>query len=72
MHVKFCENNFIHGTEKLAKDLRENYTSVEVTIYPCQGYCGDCAKGPYAKVDDAFFRADTVEELSEMVKKLIK
>lgn len=67
MEVKFCENNFSFGTEKVAKILQENYKSVEVYIEPCLGYCGDCAVGPYALVDDEMIQADTADELLKKI-----
>ncbi|MBB6218605.1 uncharacterized protein YuzB (UPF0349 family) [Anaerosolibacter carboniphilus] len=64
--VKFCENNFGHGTDDIAERLKNEGISVE--IEPCLGYCGDCAVGPFALVDDEFVQADSPEELYEKIK----
>ncbi|MFT9497277.1 DUF1450 domain-containing protein [Anaerosolibacter sp.] len=64
--VKFCENNFGHGTDVIAEKLTNEGINVEVE--PCLGYCGDCAVGPFALVDDEFIQADSPEELYEKIK----
>ncbi len=64
--ILFCENNFSHGTEEVVNKLREENYDVEVES--CLGYCGDCAVGPYALVNDEFIQADSPEELYEMIK----
>jgi uncharacterized protein YuzB (UPF0349 family) len=35
------------------------------------GYCGDCAVGPYALVDDEMIQADTADELLKKIEKEI-
>ena len=65
--VKFCENNFTHGTEETANKLKED--NVEVEVAPCLGYCGVCAMGPYALVEDEMIEADSADELYEKIKK---
>ncbi len=67
MEVKFCENNFSFGTEEVAKALKEKYENIEVSIEGCLGYCGDCAVGPYALVDDEMIQADTADELLKKI-----
>ena len=64
--VQFCENNFSHGTEDIVDKLRKE--NVEVEVEPCLGYCGECAVGPMALVDDELLTADTAEELYESIK----
>lgn len=67
MEVKFCQNNFSHGTDKVAKELEEKHKDVNVIIEGCLGMCGDCAEAPYALVDDEMFKADTPEELLQKI-----
>jgi uncharacterized protein YuzB (UPF0349 family) len=69
IEIKFCENNFSHGTDELAKRLEENHKDVKVIVESCLGYCGDCAVGPYALVNDEMVQGDNVEELYENIKK---
>lgn len=69
--IKFCENNFTHGTEETAKRLQENYPEVIVTVESCLGYCGDCASNPYALVNDELILADSADELYEKIEKVI-
>lgn len=64
--VQFCENNFPHGTEDLVDKLRKE--NIDVEVEPCLGYCGECAVGPMALVDDELVTADTAEELYESIK----
>jgi uncharacterized protein YuzB (UPF0349 family) len=69
--IKFCENNFIHGTDEMVKKLKANFEENKVTIESCLGYCGDCAEGPYALVNDEFVQADSADELYDKITKLI-
>lgn len=69
--IKFCENNFTHGTEETAKNLQENYPHIDVTVESCLGYCGDCAAGPFALVNDELIQADSADELYKEIEKLI-
>ncbi len=64
--IQFCENNLSHGTEDIVNKLRDK--DIDVEVESCLGYCGDCAVGPFALVDDEFVQADTTEELYEMIK----
>ncbi|MDR7855073.1 DUF1450 domain-containing protein [Tissierella sp.] len=67
--IQFCENNFSYGTEEIVNKLRDEDFDVEVES--CLGYCGDCAVGPFALVDDELIQADTADELYEMIKEEI-
>jgi uncharacterized protein YuzB (UPF0349 family) len=69
--IKFCENNFTFGTEETMKKLKENYSNADVSIEPCLGYCGDCAVGPYALVNDEMIQDDTADELFEKIENMI-
>ncbi|HBV86543.1 DUF1450 domain-containing protein [Desulfosporosinus sp.] len=64
--VKFCENNFQFGTEYVADNLKKDGVSVEVES--CLGYCGDCAVGPFALVDDELVQAESADELYDMIR----
>jgi len=72
MEVKFCENNFSFGTEEVVKKLEKNYEDVEVSVEGCLGYCGDCAVGPYALVDDELVQAETADELYEKIVEMLE
>ena len=52
--------------EEVVNKLRDEDYDVEVES--CLGFCGDCAVGPYALVDDEFIQADTPDDLYEMIK----
>jgi uncharacterized protein YuzB (UPF0349 family) len=67
--IQFCENNFSHGTEELVNRLKDE--NIDVEVESCLGYCGDCAVGPFALVDDELIQADTADELYEMIKEEI-
>lgn len=64
--IQFCENNFPHGTEDIVDKLIKE--DIKVEVEPCLGYCGDCAVGPIALVDDELVLADTPEELYKSIK----
>ena len=67
--IKFCENNYAQGAEDVISKLESE--DIEFEVEPCLGYCGDCAVGPFALVDDEFVQADTADELYDEIKKLI-
>ncbi|MBC8061719.1 MAG: DUF1450 domain-containing protein [Clostridiaceae bacterium] len=69
--IKFCENNFNFGTDETMKKLKENHSNADVSVESCLGYCGDCATGPYALVNDEMIQADTAEELLKKIEKMI-
>ncbi|MBZ9685413.1 YuzB family protein [Clostridium estertheticum] len=69
--INFCENNFTFGTEKTMKKLKDNFTNADVTVASCLGYCGDCAVGPYALVNDELIQAGTADELFERIKTMM-
>jgi Uncharacterized protein conserved in bacteria len=71
MEVKFCGNNFGFGTDKVVKTLQENHKDINVSVESCLGYCGDCAVGPYALVDDEMLQADTADELLDKIIKMV-
>lgn len=65
--VKFCENNFSHGTDEIAERIENEFDDVAVLIEACLGHCGECAEGPFAMVNDEFVQADTTDELYERI-----
>lgn len=71
IEVKVCENNFVHGTEDVVNRLKQN-KNFTVDVQPCLGYCGDCANGPYALVNDELVQADSAAELYEAIVKFSK
>jgi len=68
--IKFCENNFQHGTEDVINKLKGEGVAVEVES--CLGYCGDCAVGPFALVNDELVQTDTAEELYDAIQAQIE
>lgn len=64
--VKFCEANFEYGTEEVMNKLKENYKDLDIST-ECIGYCGECASGPIALVNDEFVQADTADELYDTI-----
>ncbi len=69
--IKFCENNFTHGTEETVKKLQEKHPDIDVGVESCLGYCGDCAAGPFALVNDELIQADSADELYKKIEKII-
>ncbi len=70
--IKFCENNFSHGTDEVMSKLKDEFEEANVSAEPCLGYCGDCAVGPFALVNDELIQADTADELYEAIKDAIE
>jgi uncharacterized protein YuzB (UPF0349 family) len=69
--VRLCENNFSHGTEMLIDRIKEELEDVSVDVEPCLGYCGDCATGPFALVNDELVKAESAEELFHMIEDIV-
>lgn len=67
--IKFCENNFKHGTEAVATKLKNKYQDITIEIEPCLGYCSNCSESPFAIVDDEFIQDDTVDGLYTKITK---
>lgn len=67
--IKFCENNFSHGTEEVINRLKDD--NVEFKVEPCLGYCGECAESPFALVDEEYVEAETPEELYDKITELL-
>lgn len=69
VEVKFCENNFGHGVEKVIDQLKADKVNVEVE--GCLAYCGECADGPFALVNDELVQADSPDALYEKIKSMM-
>ena len=65
--IKFCENNFTHGTEDVVDKLKLEHPEAKVKVESCLGFCGDCAEGPFAILNDELIQADSAEELYEAI-----
>jgi len=67
--VKFCENNYQFGTDKVKEKL-EDLEGFIVEEEGCCGYCGECSEGAYALVDEEVVTAEKAEELLEKIKEM--
>ncbi|MDP4181319.1 MAG: DUF1450 domain-containing protein [Bacillota bacterium] len=70
--IKFCENNFIHGADEVMEKLQEEFPNITIEVEPCLGYCGDCANGPFALVEDDFIEAESSDELYDTIVERLK
>lgn len=68
--VQFCENNYSQGADEVIEKLQND--GIELEVEDCLGYCGDCAVGPFALVDDELIQTDTPEELYNKIKDIIE
>lgn len=64
--IQFCENNYAQGIEPVVQFF-EKKDNTTVTVEPCLGYCGDCAMGPFALVNDELIQGNTPEELQQNI-----
>lgn len=71
MEIKFCENNFTHGTDDVIAKLVDEHPEVKVVVEPCLGQCGDCAPGPFAIVAEELVIAKNCKELYQMIQEII-
>ena len=69
MKIRFCENN--KGTGKVCKKLEEKHPKLNVKRKDCVKKCGPCKKTPFALVDGEVVKADSGEELYEILEKMI-
>jgi uncharacterized protein YuzB (UPF0349 family) len=72
IEIKFCENNFTNGTDVVMSKLKEEFDNADISSESCLGYCGDCAMGPFALVNDELVQADSADELYEEIKNIIE
>lgn len=68
--VQFCENNYGQGADEVIEKLQND--GIDLEVEDCLGYCGDCAVGPFALVDDELIQTDTPEELYNKIKDIIE
>ncbi len=68
--IQFCENNYSQDAEEVIEMLKND--GVELEIENCLGYCGDCATGIFAVVDDELVQAEDPDELYYKIKDLIE
>lgn len=64
--IKFCENNFVHGTEDVVEKLKENFDA-KIIVDSCLGFCGDCTNGSFALVNNELIEAESPEELYDVI-----
>lgn len=69
--VRFCENNFVHGTDIVMERLKKNFPEDDIASEACLGYCGDCAEGPYALVEGELVQAADADELYDVVSDIL-
>jgi uncharacterized protein YuzB (UPF0349 family) len=65
--INFCENNFAQGVEEVKNKVENDFSDANIEVLPCLGYCGDCAVGPFAVVNDEFVDASSPDELYEKI-----
>ncbi|MCX7921484.1 MAG: YuzB family protein [Clostridia bacterium] len=66
--IRFCENNFSHGTDEVVEKIKKEFPKAAIDVEPCLGFCGECAQAPYAIVDDEFIQADDPDDLYEVIR----
>lgn len=67
MEIKFCRNNFTHGTEDVVTKLVDNHPEVKVVVESCLNHCKTCQPGPYAMVNNSLVIAQTCDELYDKI-----
>ncbi|NJD90638.1 MAG: DUF1450 domain-containing protein [Geobacter sp.] len=65
MKIRFCDNN--KGTGKVCKKLQEKYPSLNIKRKDCVKKCGPCKKGPFALMDGEVIKAESSDELYEVI-----
>lgn len=65
MKIRFCENN--KGVGKTFKKLKENYPDMDIKRKDCVKKCGPCGKMPFAVVHGETLKADSGEELYQLI-----
>lgn len=54
--------------EKMIEKVQDEFTSVEVSVEPCLGHCGDCATEYIALANEELITGDTTHVLFERIK----
>ncbi len=70
--IKFCENNFIHGTDRVVEKLRDSFPQVVIHVRNCLANCGDCLQGPFAVIDDEIVQAGSADKLYEAITEILE
>lgn len=65
--IKFCENNFTHGTEDVVNRLKEELKAAEITVESCLDNCDECAEKPFAQINGEFISAETCDDLYDKI-----
>jgi len=66
--VKFCENNFKHGSKEIAERVKSSLEDTTIEVQPCIGYCVECALQPIAKIKEDIILAEDKEDLYNKIK----
>ncbi len=70
MKIRLCEHN--KGAEKLAQQLKEQFTDLNIKIKKCAKQCKSCKYEPFAVVDKNLIKASSSEELLAQLRTLIE
>lgn len=65
MKIRFCDNN--KGAGKVLKKLKEHYPEIDSKRKDCIKKCGPCKKELFAVVDGETVRAESGEQLYELI-----
>jgi len=66
--VEFCKKNFVLGTAKTKKKLKET-DHLEVMVNHCLGYCRHCKEIPFALVEGEYVEARDQKQLQLAIEK---
>lgn len=66
--IRFCENNFEYDIEAVIERIEDELTGVNIEVEACLGECGICSEGPFAIVNGDLIKADSADDLFDMIK----
>lgn len=66
--IEFCISNLASGSYKALEILEED-PNLDIIEYGCLGYCGPCSQYLYALVNGELVKAETPEELVDLIYK---
>lgn len=69
--VEFCINNLTPDVQAVKQKLENDY-SIDVIDYGCLGYCGICARQPYALVNGEVVRGKNAADLYKKIYQAIE
>lgn len=69
--VEFCVNNLTPDVLEIKKELEKDY-SIDVIDYGCLGYCGICARQPYALVNGEMVKGKDATDLYKRIYRAIE